>query len=49
MELPVCHLEKVDCFAGVPLVEVTRGLVGEQERRSVDERAGDCHALLLTT
>ena len=39
------HLEH--CF-GVSGVEVTGGLVGEDDRRAGDQRAGDGDALLLT-
>src|SRR5919107_593231 len=37
-----------DPLAGLG-VEVAGGLVGEQDQRPVDERAGDRHPLLLTT
>jgi hypothetical protein len=41
---PLEHAQ--DLLAGAR-VEVTRGLVGEEDQRTVDERAGNGHTLLL--
>ena len=40
--------QQLDDLDAVAVVEVARGLVGEEQRRIVDERAADCDALLLS-
>jgi len=47
--LGVQALEKLDDDALVGGVEVSGGLVGEDDGRVVDERAGDTDALLLAS
>ena len=40
--------EQVEHDLLIPLIEIAGRLVGENQLRAVDERAGDAHALLLT-
>ena len=41
--------QEIDDVAAVLTIEIAGWLVGEDNRRVVGERTGDCHALLLTT